>query len=419
MDQLQDAIVKLTGALNAQIELTKKIEQRLNRLENQNQPQIIHTIPQGPKDENDLRDISKLPDCVKELQVFDGNPLHYVSWVYSVESILADYEIVKGKPIYRAILQSIRQKIRGTADSALISYNIFNENWSSIKNCLSLHYADKRDQRTLEHQLSTLTQGNKSIDEFYANVNHQLSLIINKVKTEQYNTETMNVLSEMYRNRALDVFVRGLSGDISKMLTIQRPINLPEAYSSCLEIQNLNFRNLPVHNRNYNNAIAVPVNQIFATNKIQQNAPKPLPRLSLQQRNMAYNFHPQQQYQQQQNIQQQSYNQQHQNHNPPPARPFQQKPPTPMSVDESIKTNKVNYMNRPSYQNPSSKRELNSDANVKTHKQQRIFHMEQNKVDEPYEQYIENYSDKEEEDSETEEHNEINFTTEASLAYHT
>lgn len=162
-----------------------------------------------------------------------------MSWVHSVEVILSDFDKVKGKPIYRAILQHVRQKVRGAADSALISYNIFDSNWLKIKECLSLHYADKRDIRTIEHQLHQLHQKGSRVDEFYARVNHQFSLIINKIKTESYTDETIKVLVETYRNRALDVFIRGLNGDLSRMLLIQRPRTLPEAYSACLEIQNV------------------------------------------------------------------------------------------------------------------------------------------------------------------------------------
>lgn len=251
LEAIQDTVKQLTGAVNAQIELIKKIDQRLLILEQRN----VTVIPDSsslsvPRNEQDLKDISKLPDCVKELQVFDGDPVQYISWVHSVESILSDYDIVRTKPIYRAILQSIRHKIRGRADSALISYNIFDNDWPSIKKCLSLHYADKRDLRTLEYQLGNLVQRNATIDQFYANVNHQFSLIVNKIKTEDYAPETISVLIETYRNRALDVFIRGLNGDLSKMLMIQRPSTLPEAYSSCLEIQNLNYRNFPVHKKN-------------------------------------------------------------------------------------------------------------------------------------------------------------------------
>lgn len=67
-----------------------------------------------------------------------------------------------------------------------MSYNIFDNDWERIKECLSLHYADKRDIRTLEHQLNQLLQRGSKIDEFYAAVNHQFSLIINKIKTEVF-----------------------------------------------------------------------------------------------------------------------------------------------------------------------------------------------------------------------------------------
>lgn len=141
-------------------------------------------------------------------------------------------QIVKNKPVYRATLQSIRQKIRGTAN-AIITYNIFHDDWIAIKKCLLLHYADKRDMRTLEHQLSNLRQSQSSIDDFYASVNHQFSLIINKLKTESYLAETPGVLVETYRNRALDVFVRGLNGELSKLLMIQKLSTLPEEYTLC------------------------------------------------------------------------------------------------------------------------------------------------------------------------------------------
>lgn len=176
MDQLQRTITNLTGALNQQIEQMRVMSNRLNQLEARiSPPQNENNAPPAPASEAELNEIKKLPDCVRDLQIFDGNPVQYISWIYSVEPILRDYEIVRNKPIYRAILQHIRQKVRGPADTALISYNIFDEDWERIKTCLSLHYADKRDVRTLEYELSALVQRNMSLDQFYARVNHQLS----------------------------------------------------------------------------------------------------------------------------------------------------------------------------------------------------------------------------------------------------
>lgn len=67
-----------------------------------------------------------------------------------------------------------------------------------------------------------MIQANSSIDEFYATINYQLSLLINKLKTEDCSQDTVTALTENYRNRALDVFVRGLNGNLSKMSIIQK-----------------------------------------------------------------------------------------------------------------------------------------------------------------------------------------------------
>lgn len=369
MDEIKSSVTQLTGAINSVLQQLKGIEGRIAQIEqcNPNQaiqslsaklntvenhirsieqagpvnvhvPQTENLIPlRGPNSEQDLKEISKLPDAVKELQVFDGNPVHYVSWVHSVETVLKDYEIVRSKPIYRAILQHIRQKIRGKADSALVSYNIFDNEWPEIKRVLSLHYADKRDIRTLEHQLNRLQQGGSRVDDFYATVNHQFSLIISKIRTEEYSEETMSALIESYRNRALDVFVRGLSGDLSRLLIIQKPRTLPEAYSACLEMQNLNFRSNSVHVK-APNLISSPISYNFA----QTNSPPPRPFPS---RNSEFR------------------------RNYVPPRPLGPKPQIKMEVD-SFQSRNVNYMNRPG--NPF-KRESRSDNYPR--KQQRVFHI--------------------------------------------
>lgn len=47
------------------------------------------------RSDNDLRDISLLPDCVKALQI-------QMSWVHSVEGIRKDFSKVRPKSLYRA-----------------------------------------------------------------------------------------------------------------------------------------------------------------------------------------------------------------------------------------------------------------------------------------------------------------------------
>jgi len=76
--------------------------------------------------------------------VFEGEAGGYDPWMGRAEAILKDYEIIKERPLYRSIVVSIRQKIRGSAETTLLSYNVAEDDWPETKRVLMLHYADKR-----------------------------------------------------------------------------------------------------------------------------------------------------------------------------------------------------------------------------------------------------------------------------------
>lgn len=172
-----------------------------------------------------LGDLDKVPDVVRCLREFSGVPSEFSSWKKSVERILNLYVSQRGSPKYFGILNVIRNKITGAADSALESYNT-PLCWEAISRCLTLHYADKRDLGTLEYQMTTLIQGNSTIQDFYQEVYSHLSLIINNISCMTIGAEAMDTLIQTYRDKALHPFIRGLRGDLSKLLCIREPTNL-------------------------------------------------------------------------------------------------------------------------------------------------------------------------------------------------
>lgn len=197
------------------------------------------------------------------------------------------------------------------------------------------------------------------------------------------------------------MFIRGLNGDVSKMLFIQRPQTLSAAYASCLEIQNLNFRNIPIQRRDINNTVTAPINQIFVNRREREQSnfrKTSIPISSSQHKNMGYDIP------------------QNGTSNLQPQKPFQAKPPTPMDVNRSIQTKQVNYMNRPHYQNNNLKRKNQIDDSFERH--QGIYHIEPT-----YDAYDQHYSEaqdyEEKVDQAEDEKPELNFMTEASLAFHT
>jgi len=70
-------------------------------------------------------------------------------------------------------------------------------------------------------------------------VNDHFTLILNSLKSGNHPANVISSLIETYRGKALDVFIRGLGADTSRLLVIRSAKDLPEAYSICLELQRL------------------------------------------------------------------------------------------------------------------------------------------------------------------------------------
>lgn len=356
-----------------------------------------------------LSDLDKIPDVVRCLREFSGNQSEYSSWKKSVERVLKIYESSKGTPKYFGILNVIRNKIIGSADAALESYNT-PLNWECISRCLTLHYADKRDLSTLEYQMISLVQGNCTIQEFYQVVYSQLSLIMNKLSSMEISNESLDLLTQTYRDKALDTFIRGLKGDLPRLLGIREPTDLPQALHLCLKLENQQYRAryanshaknekpqnhpLPRKNFNQNNTPFYPNQGLvpqFSQNSVasvqQPQFPNQMP----------------QWYANQMTQQQFAQHQFGQNGKFAPQRPMEPKPqsrPEPMDIDQSMRSKIVNYMNRPVQDDKfAGKRPPNQSNQVhQPFKMQRNFHLEatgaeNNANDEHYTSEMQNYED--------------------------
>ena len=195
-----------------------------------------------PINRANIGDLDKVPDVVKCLREFSGNPAEFNSWKKSVDRVLSVYQDKIGTAKYFGILHTIRNKIVGSADAALESYNI-PLNWTAICKCLTLHYADKRDLSTLEYQMKNLIQNNnQTVEDFHRTVCKHLSLILNKIGCMELGRESERLMTKLYRDKALDTFIRGLRGDLSRLLGMKEPSDLPSALHLCLKLENQSYR---------------------------------------------------------------------------------------------------------------------------------------------------------------------------------
>lgn len=266
----------------------------------------------------------QIPQAIRELPCFNGDAVKLHSFIKAVENLTPFMTAMEGTPFFDVWIQSIRAKITGEADRVLEIYGT-PTNWDEIKNNLIAYYNDKRDPVTLTRELFQLQQTG-SIEDFFGKVQNLLSLLINhtNINTVEINVKTDRIST--HQENALQVFLAGLREPIGGNVRARQPKTLKQGFDAAVEERNFlsraglngqrpfNFQplaypqkltNFPTQTRDTflsrQFSVPIPNRNAFAPRLY----PKPQPR------------------------------------------------PTPMDIDPSIRTQRVNYMNRsPQIQTP-------------------------------------------------------------------
>ena len=340
---------------------------------------------------------AQIVPLINIIQKFNGNPTKLHSFIEAVERVLPLIEQHRNQITYPAWLQAIRSKIVDDADNVLELYGTSVE-WEDIKRNLITHYSDRRDEVSLINDLNMLKQTG-TVHEFYNNIMHTISLLINLLNISRASEETKASKRTLYHDTGLRVFVRGLHNPVGPIIRAQRPANLVEALRLYVEEENNCYGRQENRNSNYLQPSLppkplkiqtpnpflpkprhIPPQQpMFNSNRLPQQHPFPNYNRPLQQYFNVVN-RPQQippnpfnqpppfaQFNHRppypQNGHPNPFNRWGQGPNPNPfnqrpfernafaPRPVQMARPVPMDVDQSIRSNKINYINRNSRPN--------------------------------------------------------------------
>lgn len=299
-----------------------------------------NTLPQPqPDPENDHRTAEmfdraervlkamQTPQAIRELPCFNGDAVKLHSFIKSVENLTPFITAMEGTPFFDVWIQSIRAKITGEADRVLEIYGT-PANWEEIKNNLIAYYNDKRDPVTLTRELFQLQQ-TRTIEDFFGKVQNLLSLLINHTNI---NTVEINLKADRtstHQENALQVFLAGLREPIGGNVRARQPRTLKQGFDAAIEERNFLSRAGLNAQRTFNfQSPAYPPKPAYQPTPTRDTfVPRQfsIPRLPIPNRNMFA----------------------------PRLYPKPQPRPTPMDIDPSIRTQRVNYMNRsPQIQTP-------------------------------------------------------------------
>lgn len=317
------------------------------------QPQVQ---PQEHPQVNQLEELikgSRIPDTIKLIPNYEGDPKTLSSWISSVDTTLNLYATIRNTNIYNIWVAQIRNKIVGEANDALNSSHT-PRNWNEIKNTLIEFFGDKRDLSTLNQKISHLCQANKSLEVYYHECTNLLTDITAKINLDPENAGHTDHILRYVRNMIKDAFIDGMNEPYSAYTRNFRPDTLVEAYHCAKEQISADTRK-----RQRNNSHQKPVTNVRLPMKSHYGLPPLIPRPSFSQFAFRPTFVPPT------NVQRTPFNKFSPQGAIPKTFGNQQRPnsfpkPIPMDVDPSLKTRQSNFGVKPqfnqNYQRPSFNR---------------------------------------------------------------
>lgn len=174
-------------------------------------------------------------DVVKSVPEFDGKQETYVSWRQAAHTAYKVFERFNGSSKHYQAVAVIRNKVRGSADAVLASFNTV-LNFQAIIARLDFTYSDKRPIYLIEQELSTLRQGGLSVAQYYDEVEKKLTLLTNKT-IMTYDAALSAPINEKYRADAMRVFISGLKRSLGDILFSAQPSDLPSALALAQEVE--------------------------------------------------------------------------------------------------------------------------------------------------------------------------------------
>lgn len=227
------------------------------KMENQIPNNLGNPVPQIPQNNINVNDIFnnlRIPDCIRHLPQFEGNPRLLFEFLTNVEEILNTLSLIaniENSPYYTILLRAIRNKIVGPANEVLDMYGT-SLNWKEIKQNLILHYSDKRNETSLIRDLHSLSQNSKTIEQFYGEIIENLSAANNFIQIHETEQSVITSKRNLHAQMCLNVFLTGLKEPLGATVRAMKPSTLAEAFAYCIQEQNISYQRNghPNHQRN-------------------------------------------------------------------------------------------------------------------------------------------------------------------------
>lgn len=168
--------------------------------------------------------------ALRHVPEFDGNPNVLVRFLSLCDQLVQAYvNPAAGNELTNLyLLNGILNKITGAAGRTLATNGV-PTTWQGIRDTLINNFSDHRDETALYTDLSLLNQGTDTPHVFYEKCQNLLSTIMAYVQLHEQVATTIDAKRTLYKNLALQTYVRGLNEPLGSRIRCMRPPTLEKA----------------------------------------------------------------------------------------------------------------------------------------------------------------------------------------------
>lgn len=179
-------------------------------------------------------------EYLKSVPEFDGNPAELQRYLNTSENIINAFYDVNDLNNFQNtyIINSLINKLTGTAKIVINIQNV--HSWVELKQTLTNHFADQRDEQCLNRDLILLKQmSGEKPQQFFDRCLHILNIICAYIDNHENSFDTKQVKREFYKTLTLRTFLAGLHDPLGTIIRGMRPHDLNEALQLIIQEENL------------------------------------------------------------------------------------------------------------------------------------------------------------------------------------
>lgn len=133
----------------------------------------------------------RVPEPIRDLPLYDGNPNTLNSFITLVDQILSVIPGSQNSAYVKILNGTIWSKMTGAAAETLVNQGTPIV-WEDIKTCLINKFGERRNKALLLRDLHEIKQNNDSIEVFYNKIINMQSKLINHANFNENNVTIRN-----------------------------------------------------------------------------------------------------------------------------------------------------------------------------------------------------------------------------------